>query len=213
MPSVIVMETLRKSFGNKVLFSDFSMQVGSGEMVAICGISGCGKSTLLNIMGLIEPFDAGEYSLFGEMNIRPNSSRARRIVRNELSYLFQNFALVDNMTVEENLALALYHVKQSKKEKRIIMENALEQVGLDGFLKVKVAELSGGEQQRAALARCIIKPGRLILADEPTGSLDATNRDIVISLLKSVRELGKTIVMVTHDPEVARVCTRMIALG
>jgi putative ABC transport system ATP-binding protein len=213
MSVVVHIENIEKSFGRKRVLEDFSLQVEEGEMVALCGASGCGKTTLLNIIGLLESFNSGVYFLFGNKNVRPNSSQALRMARSELSYLFQNFALVDNMTVEKNLAIALYYVKSSREAKLKMMEDALEAVGLKGFLKAKVAELSGGEQQRVSIARSIIKPGRLILADEPTGSLDSTNRDNAISLIQAVNRLGKTVILVTHDPEVASRCSRVVNIG
>ncbi|BDD38665.1 MULTISPECIES: ABC transporter ATP-binding protein [Streptococcus] len=203
---------INKSFGKKNVLKDFSLSIKKGEMVAITGPSGCGKSTLLNIIGLIDDFQNGSYQFDGMENIKVNSSQASSIIRNKISYLFQNFALMDSKTVEENLMLALFYQKLSKHEKKKRISQALEQVGLKGYENDNIFELSGGEQQRVAIARAILKPSIVILADEPTGSLDRKNKEIVLDLLRKLNQDGKTILIVTHDPEVAEACSRTIEL-
>ncbi|WP_155973053.1 ABC transporter ATP-binding protein [Streptococcus ruminantium] len=203
---------INKSFGKKSVLKDFSLSIKKGEMVAITGPSGCGKSTLLNIIGLIDDFQNGSYQFDGMENIKVNSSQASSIIRNKISYLFQNFALMDSKTVEENLMLALFYQKLSKHEKKKRISQALEQVGLKGYENDNIFELSGGEQQRVAIARAILKPSIVILADEPTGSLDRKNKEIVLDLLRKLNQDGKTILIVTHDPEVAEACSRTIEL-
>ena len=168
------------------------------------------KSTLLNIIGLLEEFDDGELIIDGESSPYPNSSGANKILREKISYLFQNFALVDEETVEYNLKLGCKYVKGSKKEKELSISETLKHVGLNGYEKRKIYELSGGEQQRVAMARIMLKPSKIILADEPTGSLDEKNRDVVLDLLKTLNKEGKTIVLVTHDRYVASQCHRII---
>lgn len=200
---------IRKKFGDKEVFDDFSLNIHEGELVAIVGKSGCGKSTLLNIIGLLEPVDKGYICIDGDESIRPQSSLAIKIIRNKISYLFQNFALVDEETVLYNLKLALRYEKGNKKKK---IENALMAVGLCGYENKKIYQLSGGEQQRVALARVLVKPSKIVLADEPTGSLDAENRDLVIDMLKTIQKQGKTVVIVTHDMAVANQCDRIIEL-
>ncbi len=203
---------INKSFGKKNVLKDFSLSIKKGEMVAITGPSGCGKSTLLNIIGLIDDFQNGSYQFDGMENIKVNSSQASSIIRNKISYLFQNFALMDSKTVEENLMLALFYQKLSKHEKKKRISQALEQVGLKSYENDNIFELSGGEQQRVAIARAILKPSIVILADEPTGSLDRKNKEIVLDLLRKLNQDGKTILIVTHDPEVAEACSRTIEL-
>ncbi|WP_155970885.1 ABC transporter ATP-binding protein [Streptococcus ruminantium] len=203
---------INKSFGKKNVLKGFSLSIKKGEMVAITGPSGCGKSTLLNIIGLIDDFQNGSYQFDGMENIKVNSSQASSIIRNKISYLFQNFALMDSKTVEENLMLALFYQKLSKHEKKKRISQALEQVGLKGYENDNIFELSGGEQQRVAIARAILKPSIVILADEPTGSLDRKNKEIVLDLLRKLNQDGKTILIVTHDPEVAEACSRTIEL-
>lgn len=135
------------------------------------------------------------------------------MIRENISYLFQNFALVDNFTIKENLLMALRYVKQTKKEKEESIDNALRMVGLENYQKLKVFEISGGEQQRVAIARCLLKPSKVILADEPTGSLDTKNRDEILAILNQLNASGKTIIIVTHDNKVAESCHHTIGLG
>ncbi|MDR6226659.1 putative ABC transport system ATP-binding protein [Desmospora profundinema] len=190
-----------------------SITVHEGEMVAITGQSGSGKTTILNLMGMLENPDKGTVKLFGEKRPPTHSRKANHILRTRLSYLFQNFALIDNATVNENLAIPLIYSKKSKKEKQDLKTEALQKVGLNISLKQKVHTLSGGEQQRVAIARILLKPCDLILADEPTGSLDADNRHEILEILKGLNEENKTIIIVTHDPTVAETCHRTIPLS
>lgn len=167
---------------------------------------------MLNIIGLLEDFDEGELVIHGYVNVKPNSKLANKILRNNICYLFQNFALVDDETVEYNLKIALKYVKGSKKQKEAQIMEKLNYVGLNNFEKRPIYELSGGEQQRVAIARIMLKPCDIVLADEPTGCLDERNRDIVIGFLKDLNRQGKTIILVTHDKYVAEQCRRIIRL-
>jgi len=210
--ALVELNNITKSYGKKNILNEFSLEIQEGEFIAIMGASGRGKSTILNILGLLETFDHGKLIIDGETNIAPNSSKATRLLREKISYLFQNFALVDDETVEYNLDLALKYVKNKKQEKHIKMQEALSIVGLENYEKRKIYELSGGEQQRVSVARIILKPSKIILADEPTGSLDEENRDLILNLLKKLNSQGKTIVIVTHDKYVADRCQRIINL-
>ena len=209
---MIELKNITKKFENKTVFANFNLQINQNEMVAIIGPSGSGKSTLLNILGLIDKVDDGEYQFEQYTNIKPNSRLAQKIIREKISYLFQNFALIEEDTVLQNLLLALKYVKQSKKEKTKIITAALQKVGLSEYLNSKIYELSGGQQQRIAVARAIIKPSELVLADEPTGSLDSKNRDEIIKLLLELNAAGKTVIVVTHDSHVAEKCHRVLEL-
>lgn len=209
---MIELKNITKKFENKTVFANFNLQINQNEMVAIIGPSGSGKSTLLNILGLIDKVDDGEYQFEQYTNIKPNSRLAQKIIREKISYLFQNFALIEEDTVLQNLLLALKYVKQSKKEKTEIITAALQKVGLSEYLNSKIYELSGGQQQRIAVARAIIKPSELVLADEPTGSLDSKNRDEIIKLLLELNDSGKTVIVVTHDSHVAEKCHRVLEL-
>lgn len=206
----IELKNITKKFGDREIFKDFNLSVEKGEMVAITGPSGKGKSTLLNIMGLLEKPDAGDVIIQGIKN--PWSEKKQiALYRYTIGYLFQNYALIDQETVSKNLDIALAYVKTSNKKK--MKEEALQRVGLLDKLNHKVYQLSGGEQQRIALARLILKKNDIILADEPTGSLDAANRDHVLKILQSFNDEGKTVIIVTHDPEVANACSRVVTLN
>lgn len=209
---MIELKNITKKFENKTVFANFNLQIDQNEMVAIIGPSGSGKSTLLNILGLIDKVDDGDYQFEQYTNIKPNSRLAQKIIGEKISYLFQNFALIEEDTVLQNLLLALKYVKQSKKEKTEIITAALQKVGLSEYLNSKIYELSGGQQQRIAVARAIIKPSELVLADEPTGSLDSKNRDEIIKLLLELNAAGKTVIVVTHDSHVAEKCHRVLEL-
>ena len=208
--AVITLDKVTKSYGRKKVLQNYSLEVQQGEMVAVTGSSGCGKSTLLNVIGLLEDIDHGQIIISGHVNPKPSTALSNKILREDINYLFQSFALVDEETVEYNLRLALGGRRGNKKEKNLAIEEALERVGLGGFRKYKIFELSGGEQQRVAVARVRLKPGHIILADEPTGSLDPVNRDIILSMIQELHDQGKTILMVTHDPVVAGVCQRIV---
>ncbi|MCX7922721.1 MAG: ABC transporter ATP-binding protein [Clostridia bacterium] len=210
--ALIQLNEITKSYGNKVVLNKFSLKVKEGEFIALTGASGRGKSTILNIIGLLEGFDDGELVIDGNADVHPNSVKANKLLREKINYLFQNFALIDDETVSYNLQLALKYVRGSVKEKHLKMQEALGYVGLQGFEKYKIYELSGGEQQRVAIARSMLKPCKIILADEPTGSLDEENRNIVLNLLKALNNQGKTIVLVTHDQYMAGQCQRVINL-
>ena len=209
---MIQLENITKTIGKKVILENLSLKINQGDLVAIVGKSGSGKSTLLNLLGLIDGDYSGHYEIFSQQNVPVNSVKSQAIIREHISYLFQNFALIDNETVEYNLMLALKYVKLSKKDKVKKIEEILERVGLSSTLHQKVSELSGGEQQRIAVARAILKPSQLLLADEPTGSLDPENRDLVLNFLLDMNKEGKTVIIVTHDAYVAQQCHRVIEL-
>lgn len=210
--AIIEFNNIEKYYGNKEILNELSFKIEEGEMVAITGPSGSGKSTVLNIIGLLEDFSNGSYRLDGEDNIKINSSKSTIILRNKINYLFQNFALIDEQTVSYNLELAFKYLKRSKKEKNEEISKVLSEVGLVGYEKRKIYELSGGEQQRVAIARCMLKPCKIVLADEPTGSLDPKNAKVILDLLKKLHEKGKTIIVVTHDKFIADSCDRIINL-
>lgn len=203
---------VNKTYAGKQVLKQFSLSIKKGELVAITGKSGSGKSTVMNVIGLLEKPDSGAIHLFGEENPSTNGKKVNLILRNKLSYLFQNFALMDNDTISTNLDVALVYAKKSKREKEALKKGVLNQVGLDLSMNQRICELSGGEQQRVAIARLLLKPCELILADEPTGSLDAQNRDEILKLLQALNQSGKTIVIVTHDPVVTNLCERVIHL-
>jgi putative ABC transport system ATP-binding protein len=209
---IIRLQEINKKYGEKTIFNDFSLNIKDGEFIAITGESGTGKTTVLNLIGLLESADSGKVIIDGIENIKPNSNKATKILREKVSYLFQNFALVDEETITYNLNLALKYVKVSKKEKNQKIKDVLKRVGLDGYEKRKIYELSGGEQQRVAIARVMLKQCKIVLADEPTGSLDRNNLKIVLKLLRDLNKDGKTVVIVTHDKYLADECDRVVNL-
>lgn len=180
--------------------------------MCLSGESGSGKSTLLNIIGLLEQADEGTVDLCEQLDVKVNSKQARQLLSKKISFLFQNYALVENQTIGYNLEIACGQLKLSKREKVQMKRDALERLKLDFDLKTKIYQLSGGEQQRIALARVLLKDSELILADEPTAALDFKNRDLVLACLKDLNRKGKTIVMVSHDPYVINQADRVIYL-
>jgi putative ABC transport system ATP-binding protein len=201
-----------KSYGAHAVISGIDLAVMKGEMLAITGKSGSGKSTLLNIIGLLETPDHGNLRLFGEPSPRVRSAKATRMLRFRLGYLFQNFALIDGESVDNNLRIAQAYTKRSRSGRQGARESALRAVGLSNSGGQKVYKLSGGEQQRVAIARLMLKPCDLVLADEPTGSLDTTNADLVLAMLRDLNAGGKTMIIVTHDDRVAAECDRVVVL-
>ena len=213
MKTFLQVDALNKSFGSNTVLHNISFGIESGESVALVGPSGCGKSTLLNIIGLLETLDSGTINLEGRAYPFINSKKATLMRRTEINYLFQSFALINDWKVGKNLLLALQYTKLSKQEQERLIRTALENYGIGEKFDAVVNELSGGEKQRVAIARAMIKPGNLILADEPTGSLDKVMATIVIdSLLDSVHANHKTLLMVTHDMSIAQRCDRIIEL-
>ncbi|NMH68057.1 putative bacteriocin export ABC transporter [Bacillus sp. RO3] len=207
---MIKIECMNKSFQRKTLFKDFNLEVESGEFIGIMGKSGQGKTTLLNMMGTLEKPDAGTIEIMGH---RLDHKKTQRfLLRHHIGFIFQNYALIDNATVNENVEIALKHKKMTKRQKREAMTNALTEVGLKDYEKEKIHTLSGGEQQRVAMARLLLKDPDIILADEPTGSLDVENRDMIVSLFQQLHKRGKTIIMVTHDENLSQVFSRTIQL-
>lgn len=203
---------MSKSYGEHQILRDVDLAVAKGEMVGIRGRSGSGKSTLLNIIGLLEPFDSGEMRLFGEPSPPVGSRAARGLLRYRLGYLFQNFALIDGESVDYNLRVAQFYARTRRSDRRALRGDALSSVGLPSVGQRMVYGLSGGEQQRIAIARLMLKPCDLILADEPTGSLDRGNRDAVLAFLHGLNAAGKTVIIVSHDDEVIDACQRVVEL-
>ena len=208
--TIVELKNVSKSYGDKNVLNNLSTKIEEGTFNVIMGASGSGKSTILNIIGLLDKATSGDVILFGKKNIRPFSMKAEQMLKNKIGYLFQNFALIENETVVNNLKLALENVRGNKKEK---ISEALKEVGLEGYENKKIFKCSGGEQQRVAIARLLLKPCELILADEPTGSLDIKNREIVVKLLKNMQELGKTIIVVSHDPFFEEIADNVIDLN
>jgi putative ABC transport system ATP-binding protein len=181
----------------------FAIDVREGEFVTVTGPSGSGKTSFLNIAGLLEEFTSGEYILDG-VNVRGLDDNARARLRNEkLGFIFQGFNLIPDLNLFDNVDVPLRYRGFNPRERRRRIEEALSQVGLASRMKHYPAELSGGQQQRVAIARALAGSPRLLLADEPTGNLDTHMARSVMELLEQINAAGTTILMVTHDPELA----------
>lgn len=194
---MIKIEHLNKSFGEKQIFNDYNLEIPKGDFVVISGNSGCGKTTLLNMIGGLEQPDSGKIIVDG-FDVTSGKNK-KKYFKDVIGFLFQNFALLENKTVLQNLEIIQ---KQGRSD--ITVDEALERVGLAGMKKKKVFTLSGGEQQRLALARLMVKRCSLVLADEPTGSLDSGNSDIVMEILHDLNKMGKTVLIVTHNQKIVQ---------
>ena len=205
---MIKIDNISKSFGERKIIDKFSLEIEEGLMLSIIGESGKGKTTLLNLISLLERPDSGTIVIDGISKFSKNNTMFIR--RNVIGNLFQNYALLENETVKENLLMALEYKKVSNKKDAI--DNALKKVNLVGFEKKKIYELSGGEQQRIAIARLYLQDVKYIFADEPTGNLDEKNKKIIFNLLIELCKSGKTVVFVTHDNDLAKQADKMIVL-
>jgi putative ABC transport system ATP-binding protein len=214
MAKAIEVLNVTKKFGKRYIFKNLNLSVEDGEFISIVGPSGCGKSTLLNMIGLLESRDSGQIKLKGKEIPKIESNGATMLRRNTINYLFQSFALINDMTIYQNLFLAMNFSNITTKEKDKRIEEILEKVHLEKFKDEKVNTLSGGEQQRVALARTILKPGDIILADEPTGSLDSAAAEIAFNLIKDLsKQYRKTVIMVTHSENLANQADRIINIS
>lgn len=207
--NIIQLEQINKTYGERTIFHNLHLDIRKGEFLGIQGESGTGKSTLLNIIGLLEEC-SGTITIAGKKILHRYGKKAQLLLRHEIGYLFQNFALIDDQTVLKNLYLAMPRLPKAQK-KQMCLE-ALANVGLDDILDKMIYQLSGGEQQRVAVARLILHKSEIILADEPTGSLDRENADQIILLLEKLHQQGRTIIMVSHDPDAFRHCTRIVKI-
>lgn len=192
--------------------SGIHLQIDSGEYVSIAGPSGCGKSTLLSIMGLLDSPTRGTYRLKEKGLEDLKTSERARIRNREIGFIFQNFNLIGDLNVFENVELPLTYRGMASKERTRRVQEALERVGMAHRMKHYPSQLSGGQQQRVAVARALVGSPSVLLADEPTGNLDSKNGDAVMELLDELHQYGSTICMVTHDPRYARHALRTIHL-
>ncbi|WP_293679383.1 ABC transporter ATP-binding protein [uncultured Phenylobacterium sp.] len=189
-----------------------SLSIGAGEFVAIMGPSGCGKSTLMNVLGLLDSPTSGSYDFFGEDVAAHSEARLTKLRRDSIGFVFQSFNLIDDLTVAENVEVALLYRGVSGAERKRRVGEALDRVGIGHRARHRPQQLSGGQQQRVAVARALVSEPRLILADEPTGNLDTANGDEVMRLLTEAARAGVTVVMVTHSLVHAAVAQRTIKL-
>ncbi|MCI8963140.1 MAG: ABC transporter ATP-binding protein [Eubacterium sp.] len=189
------------------------LEIDEGESVAIMGASGSGKSTLLNVMGCMDKATGGEYYI-NDINIRDYSDKRMAGLRNEVfGFVMQDFALIERCTVEKNVMLPLYYSKKYKKEKKKRVEEMLEKVGLLEKKQQLAMRLSGGQRQRVAIARALVNDASILLCDEPTGALDQRTGKEIIDIFSAINQQGKTVILVTHDENVAKSCHRVLNIS
>lgn len=191
---------------------DINLEVKDGEFVAIMGASGSGKSTLLHILGGMDKLTSGEYYYNDEAVHDMSMGRLNIFRRDHVSFVFQNAALMKYYTVAENIEMPLLSMNVGKKERKKIIEEKMEVVGIAHLAKKLPIHISGGEQTRTAIARALAGDNELLLADEPTGALDQTTGKEIMEVFKKVHEMGKTIILITHDPNVAAYADRIIRI-
>jgi len=205
-----VCKTYRTSDVETAALDDISLDVPAGEFLAIMGPSGCGKSTMLNVLGLIDSPSSGTYRFMGEDVARCSEEELTLRRRARVGFVFQNFNLIDDLNVAENVEVALLYTDIPRGERRSRVAEALDRVGLAHRERHMPKQLSGGQQQRVAVARALVTGPKLLLADEPTGNLDTANGDAVLDLLGAINRSGTTIVMVTHSAEHAKRARRIV---
>ena len=213
---MIQISNLHKSYvmGSNSLhvLKGLDLDIDEGEFVSIMGSSGSGKSTLLNILGILDDYDEGSYYLGGRLMQGLNETKAA-MTRNEMiGFIFQSFNLISFKNAVENVALPLYYQKVSRKKRNLIALEYLDRLGLKEWAHHLPSEMSGGQKQRVAIARALISKPKIILADEPTGALDSTTSFEVMDILKEINDQGKTVIIVTHEHDIAAMTKKIIRL-
>jgi putative ABC transport system ATP-binding protein len=213
---MISLRNLRKKYQTSEIettaLADISLEIEEGEFVAVMGPSGCGKSTLLNVVGMIEELDEGAYYFAGEQISGRTESQLAEFRKRNVGFIFQNFNLIDDLTVSENVELPLLYQGMSRSRRSDRVREVLELVDLAHRATHKPDQLSGGQQQRVAVARAVVGDPRLILADEPTGNLDSKSGGDVMRMLEILHREGATILMVTHSPSHGECAQRIVSM-
>jgi putative ABC transport system ATP-binding protein len=216
MSDIIVLKNIQKMYkiGEEVIYAlrDVSLDVKKNEYVALMGPSGSGKSTLMNMLGCLDTPTAGEYILNGHSVATMSDSQLAEIRNKEIGFVFQTFNLLPRATTLDNVALPLVYAGLSKTEREARAKEVLEQVGLGDRMKHKPNELSGGQRQRVAIARALVNKPAIILADEPTGNLDSKTSIEIMGLLEEIHKNGNTIILVTHEEDIALHAHRIVRL-
>ena len=211
---MLKLSSLRKAYRTESVettaLDNIDLEIDAGEFVAIMGPSGCGKSTLLNIIGLLDRPTAGNYALEGREVARLTENELTDIRKRRIGFIFQNFNLIDELSVRENVELALLYHGISASERKTRVDAVLDKVGIAHRAGHRPSQLSGGQQQRVAVARAVVAAPPMILADEPTGNLDTAHGEEVMRMLRALNDDGATIVMVTHSPAHADYASRTV---
>lgn len=214
--TILAMKGISRVFQSETIkthaLRDFSLAVKEGEFVAVTGPSGSGKSTFLNVAGLLDGFDQGEYQLDGVDVSNLNDKQLSKLRNEKIGFIFQNYNLIPDYSVYDNVDLPLRYRGFSAKERKQRIEKALERVGLASRADYLPSQLSGGQQQRVAIARALAGEPKILLADEPTGNLDSLMARQVMEILHQLNQEGSTIIMVTHDPDQAREVSRNVQI-
>ena len=213
---MIKLNNIRKVYEDKYNTTEalrgINLEVSKGELVAIIGKSGSGKTTLLNIIGGMDRATSGEY-IFGNINVSQLRGRQLDRFRKEnISFIFQNFALMSEYSVYENIELPLIAKKINRKQRKRIIKEVLQHLEIEELEKKYPTQISGGQQQRCAIARALASGNELILADEPTGSLDRNTSYKIVDQLRELNKTGKTVIIITHDLDIANMCNRIISI-
>ena len=214
--SIIKIEELHKSYINGKnslhVLKGIDLDIKEGEMISIMGSSGSGKSTLLNILGILDNYDEGAYFLNNILITKMSEKKAARFRNKYIGFIFQSFNLISFKTALENVALPLYYQNVSRKKRNALALEYLDRMGLKEWANHLPSELSGGQKQRVAIARALISNPKIILADEPTGALDTTTSYEVLDILREVNKTGITVIIVTHENDIAERTERIIRL-
>ena len=215
---MIILQNIKKVYnaGKSNAFEalhDVSLEIADGEMTAVIGKSGAGKSTLLHILACIDSCENGDYRIDGESVSRLSERKAAQIRNEKIGIVMQDFALVEDFSALENVMLPLDFARKKKPNRKQLAMNALQSVGMGDYAKKPVNKLSGGQKQRVAIARAIVNEPSVILADEPTGALDSKTAAEIMNVFHELHKRGKTIIIVTHDMEVAKQCGRIIEIS
>ena len=211
--NAVTLRNVNKNYGNgeglvKAL-KNINLEIKEGEMISIMGPSGSGKTTLLNIIGLLDLPSEGEYYLFNELMKNGKRDNLARIRNKKIGFVFQNFNLLNNYSVLDNVEIPLIY-SEDKRNMRERSIKILSKVGLRDYINKNTNQLSGGQKQRVAIARALINEPDIILADEPTGALDKKTGGEIVNLLKDINKIGKTVIIVTHDINIANYCDRIV---
>lgn len=210
----IKLESVTKKVSNdKIILNNVNIEVNDGEMVAIIGKSGAGKSTLLHILGCLDEMTTGKYLLDNEEINKMSKSKKAELRNKTFGYVMQDFGLINEDTVFENIALPLYLSSEKKKNINSKVMEQIKDMDIESIKDITVEKISGGEKQRVAIARALVNNPKYILADEPTGALDRKNANNVMDILQKLKRDGKTVIVITHDIDIANKCDRQIEIS